>query len=121
MLSYTELLHLHHRPVLFGVIGGVSLHLLLSLLLLLGAMLYKHLLLLPWIISDMILIIVLFIIFAAWSFLSFFVGLLAAILFPFLGGLVLGVKIMMWRQVHSGRCRGSYHRDTVHSGRCRGS
>ena len=107
VLSYTELLHLHHRPVLFGVIGGVSLHLLLSLLLLLGAMLYKHLLLLPWIISDMILIIVLFIIFAAWSFLSFFVGLLAAILFPFLGGLVLGVKIMMWRQVHSGRCRGS--------------
>ena len=101
MLSYTELLHLHHRPVLFGVIGGVSLHLLLSLLLLLGAMLYKHLLLLPWIISDMILIIVLFIIFAAWSFLSFFVGLLAAILFPFLGGLVLGVKIMMWRQVSS--------------------
>merc|ERR1711874_293734 len=87
VLSYTELLHLHHRPVLFGVIGGVSLHLLLSLL--------------PWIISDMILIIFLFIIFAAWSFLSFFVGLLAAILFPFLGGLVLGVKIMMWRQVRS--------------------
>ena len=49
----------------------------------------------------MIIIIILFIIFAAWSFLSFFVGLLAAILFPFLGGLVLGLKIIMWRQVRS--------------------
>ena len=101
VLSYMELLHLQHRPVLFGVIGGVSLHLLLSLLLLLGAMVYKHLLILPWMISDMIIIIILFIIFAAWSFLSFFVGLLAAILFPFLGGLVLGLKIIMWRQVRS--------------------
>ena len=101
VLSYMELLNVQHRPVLFGVIGGVTLHLLLSLLLLLGAMIYKHLLILPWMISDMIIIILLFIIFAAWSFLSFFVGLLAAILFPFLGGLVLGVKIMMWRQVSS--------------------
>ena len=39
--------------------------------------------------------------FATWSFLSFFVGLLAAILFPFLGGLTLGLKIMLWRQAVS--------------------
>merc|ERR1712241_1326684 len=84
-----------------AIIAGVVLHLLLSLLLLLGAMLHKPLLLVPWMVSDMILITILFIIFSAWSFLSFFVGLLAAILFPFLGGLVLGVKIIMWRQVRS--------------------
>ena len=97
-----ELLHLQYRPVLSGVIGGVSLYLLFSILLL-GAMIYKiykHLIL-PWMILDMIVIIILFLIFGVWSFLSFSVGLLAAILFPFLGGLILGLKIIMWRQVRS--------------------
>ena len=84
-----------------AIIAGVVLHLLLSLLLLLGAMLHKPFLLVPWMVSDMILITILFIIFSAWSFLSFFIGVLAAILFPFLGGLVLGVKIILWRQVRS--------------------
>ena len=49
----------------------------------------------------MIIITILFIIFSAWSFLSFFIGVLAAILFPFLGGLVLGLKIILWRQVRN--------------------
>ena len=84
-----------------ALIAGVVLHLLLSLLLLLGAMLHKPLLLVPWMVSDMMIITILFIIFSAWSFLSFFIGVLAAILFPFLGGLVLGVKIILWRQVRS--------------------
>ena len=102
VLSCMELLHLQHRPVLSGVIGGVSLYLLFSILLL-GAMIYKiykHLIL-PWMILDMIVIIILFLMFGVWSFLSFSVGLLAAILFPFLGGLILGLKIIMWRQVRS--------------------
>ena len=102
VLSCMELLHLQYRPVLSGVIGGVSLYLLFSILLL-GAMIYKiykHLIL-PWMILDMIVIIILFLIFGVWSFLSFSVGLLAAILFPFLGGLILGLKIIMWRQVRS--------------------
>ena len=81
--------------------SAVILHLLLSLLLLLGAVLHKHLLLIPWMVTDLILIIILFLIFSTWSFLSFFVGLLAAIIFPFFGGLTLGVKIMLWRQVLS--------------------
>ena len=34
-------------------------------------------------ISDMIIIILMVIVFTCWSFLSFFVGLLAAIIFPF--------------------------------------
>ena len=84
-----------------ALIAGVVLHLLLSLLLLLGAMLHKPLLLVPWMVSDMMIITILFIIFSAWCFLSFFIGVLAAILFPFLGGLVLGVKIILWRQVRS--------------------
>merc|ERR1712154_185362 len=61
----------YHHSVLYGVITAVVLHLLLSL------------------------------VFSTWSFLSFFVGLIPAIIFPFFGGLTLGVKIMLWRQVVS--------------------
>ena len=101
VVSYLSLLQSNQTPALMGLIAGVVLHLLLSLLLLLGAMLHKPLLLVPWMVSDMIIITILFIIFSAWSFLSFFIGVLAAILFPFLGGLVLGLKIILWRQVRN--------------------
>ena len=97
-----ELLHLQHRPVLSGVIAGVSLHLLFSILLL-GTMIYKiykHLIL-PWMILDMIVIIILLPIFGVGSFLSFSQSRLAAILSPFLGGLIVGLKIIMWRYVWS--------------------
>jgi len=103
-ISYLDLLDTHHQPILFGVIAAVVLHLLLSLLLLLGAMLYKHLLLIPWMVTDMLIIVILFLVFAVWSFLSFFVGLLAAIIFPFIAGLALGIKIMLWRQVMTLYC-----------------
>ena len=43
-------------------------------------------------------------VFAVWSFLSFFVGLMAAIIFPFIAGLALGIKIMLWRQVMTLYC-----------------
>jgi len=99
--SYLAELDTYHQSVLYGIMSALILHLLLSLLLLLGAALHKHLLLIPWMVTDLILIIILFLIFSTWSFLSFFVGLLAAIIFPFFGGLTLGVKIMLWRQVLS--------------------
>ena len=91
VLSYMELLHLQHRPVLSGVIAGVSLHLIFSILLL-GAMIYKiyKYLILPWMMLDMIVIIILLSIFGAGSFLSFSHSRLAAILSPFLVGLILG-------------------------------
>jgi len=101
-ISYFNILKTHHEAALLGVISAAVLHLLLSLLLLLGAMLHKHLLLVPWMVTDMFLIIIIFLardVFSTWSFLSFFVGLMAAIIFPFVAGLVLGVKILLWRQV----------------------
>ena len=99
--SYLDVLDNYHHSVLYGVITAVVLHLSLSLLLLLGALLHKHLLLIPWMVTDLVLIILLFLVFSTWSFLSFFVGLIPAIIFPFFGGLTLGVKIMLWRQVAS--------------------
>jgi len=87
------------QPVLAGIIVSVVVHLLFSLLLVLGTMLYKRILFIPWMISDMIIIILMVIVFTCWSFLSFFVGLLAAIIFPFVSGLLLGGWIFLWRQV----------------------
>ena len=99
--SYLDVLDNYHNSVLYGVITAVVLHLCLSLLLLLGAILHKHLLLIPWMVTDLLLITLLFLVFSTWSFLSFFVGLIPAVIFPFLGGLTLGIKIMLWRQVSS--------------------
>ena len=62
-------------------------------------MLYKRLLFIPWMVSDMIFIIIMVIVFSSWTFLSFFVGWLVAIVFPFVSGLLLGVCIFFWRQV----------------------
>merc|ERR1712123_316928 len=75
-------------------------HLLLSLLLLLGTMLYRWKLLIPWMVSHMIIIIIMVTTFTCWTFMSFFVHLLVAIVFPMVAGLVLGLWIVMWRQVY---------------------
>eukprot|EP00092_Neocalanus_flemingeri_P001516 GFUD01001618.1.p1 GENE.GFUD01001618.1~~GFUD01001618.1.p1 ORF type:complete len:237 (-),score=55.15 GFUD01001618.1:135-845(-) len=89
----------NYQVVLAGIIITAVLHLLFSLLLVLGTMLYKRLLFIPWMVSDMIIIIIMVIIFTCWTFLSFFVGLLVAIIFPFVAGLLLGFLIFLWRQV----------------------
>ena len=89
----------NYQAVMAGIIVTAVVHLLFSLLLVLGTMLYKRLLFIPWMVSDMIFIIIMVIVFSSWTFLSFFVGLLVAIIFPFVGGLILGFWIFLWRQV----------------------
>jgi len=89
----------HHQWILAGIISAASLHLLLSLLVILGVMLSKRTLFVPWMISKMVLIILMVIVFVGWSFLSFFVDLIVAMVFPFLGGLVLGMWICLWKEV----------------------
>jgi len=94
-----EWVNTHYQGVLVGIIVAAIFHLLFSLFLILGAMLYKRLLFIPWMITDMIILIFMILIFVCWTFLSFFVGLLVAILFPFIAGVLLGLKISLWRQV----------------------
>jgi len=89
----------NYKAVLAGLIITIIVHLLFSLLLILGTMLYKRLLFIPWMVTDMILIIFMVFVFICWTFLSFFVGLLVAVIFPFVSGLLLGVRICLWRQV----------------------
>ena len=91
----------HHEPLLGGVIIAWVLHLLFSLLLLLGAMLHRRPLLLPWLCSDMVILVIMVATFTFTCFLSFFVDLLVAIVFPVVAGLVLGLWIFLWRGVQA--------------------
>lgn len=90
---------LHHERLLGGLILAWVVHLLLSLLLLLGAMLHRRWMLLPWLCSHMTLLVVMVVTFVSWTFLSFFVDLLVAVIFPVCAGLFLGLWIFLWRGV----------------------
>ena len=92
---------MNHRMILAGVIGSTVVHVFFCLMLVLGAILYNRSLFIPWMVSDMIIIILMVVTFTCWTFMSFFVDLLVAIVFPVLGGLVLGLCIHLWRRVHS--------------------
>ena len=59
----------------------------------------KRLLMLPWLCFDFLTISVITLTFIAWAFLSFFVHVLLAILFPVIAGAVLGLYIYLWRNV----------------------
>jgi len=91
----------NHRVILSGVIGCSMVHNLFSLVLILGAILYKRSLFLPWMVSEMFIIILMVLTFTCWTFMSFFVDLLVAIVFPVIAGLVLGFWIYLWRRVRT--------------------
>lgn len=92
--------HSHYQLVLSGLLFGVIIHLITSLVLILGTVIQKRSLFLPWLVTDMIVINIMACIFIGWTFLSFFVDLLIAIIFPIFGGTVLGLWIFSWRNVH---------------------
>merc|ERR1712096_249272 len=89
----------NHKMVLAGIMVTTMVHLLFSLLLLLGAMLYRRTHFIPWMVSHMIIIIIMVTTFTCWTFMSFFMHLLVAIVFPVVAGLVLGLLIFEWRLV----------------------
>jgi len=92
---------LHHRMLLASLIGCTVVHLFFCLMLVLGGILYNRSLFLPWLVSKMTIIIIMVITFICWTFMSFFVDLLMAIVFPVVGGLVLGFNIHLWKRVRS--------------------
>ena len=89
----------NHRMLLAVVIGSTVIHLFFCLMLILGGILRNRVLFIPWLMSDMIIILIMIVSFTCWTFMSFFVDLLVAIVFPVLGGLVLGVTIYLWRRM----------------------
>jgi hypothetical protein len=91
----------NHTVVLAMMMVMSMVHLFFSLMLMLGTKCCKRTLLIPWMVSHMISIIIMIITFTCWTFMSFFIDLLVAIIFPVIGGLVLGLWIVMWRQVYN--------------------
>ena len=56
-------------------------------------------LLIPWLITDLVIVIIMAVIFISWTFLSFYVDILIVIIFPILAGTLLGLWIYSWRNV----------------------
>ena len=92
-------LYSHRLPLLAGLIAASLLHLLHSLLLLLGALLHSRSLLLPWLVSQALVLTAMALAFTACTFLSLFVSLPMAVVCPVLAGLVLGAWGHLWRRV----------------------
>ena len=88
-----------YQLFLAGLVSAISLHLFSALILILGTLLQHRALLIPWLITDMMIILLMGSIFVGWTFLSFFVDLLVAIMFPIIAGTVLGIWIYSWRNV----------------------
>ena len=91
----------NHRVILSTVICFSMVHNLFSLILLLGALIQKRSFFIPWLVSEMFIIMLMIISFTCWTFMSFFIDLLLAIVFPVIAGLVLGLWIYLWRKVHA--------------------
>ena len=90
----------NHTFVLSIMLVMFLVHLFFSLMLMIATKCYKRTLLIPWMVSHMISIIIMITTFTFWTFMSFFIDLLVAIIFPVIGGLVLGLWIVMWRKVY---------------------
>ena len=90
----------NHTVILSTMMVMSMVHLFFSLMLMLGTKHSKRTLIIPWMVSHMISIIIMIITFTCWTFMSFFIDLLVAIVFPVVGGLVLELWVVMWRQVY---------------------
>ena len=74
-------------------------NLILSLLLSCAAILRRSALTAPWLAFNTPLLLAMLPLLTAGTFISFFVDLLLAIIFPVLAGLVLGTWVLLWRKV----------------------
>ena len=97
----------HRIKFLIGIAGYSGVAIICGILLILAvSMRFKgadnrsrRLLMLPWLCFDFLTISIVTLTFVAWAFLSFFVHVLLAILFPVIAGAILGLYIYLWRNV----------------------
>ena len=91
----------HHEFLLGSILLSWMVHLTFSFLLIAGAVKHRRDLFLPWLCSDMVILVLMVATFTFTCFLSFFVDLLVAIVFPVVAGLVLGVWSLLWHRVRA--------------------
>ena len=91
----------HHETVLVLIIVKYVIHLGFSILMMIGLVKQRKSFFLPWIISQIFMILITLISFIILIYLSFFVHITLSIVFPIISGLVLGLLLSMWLEVYS--------------------
>jgi len=95
--SFLDWLHLNHNLLLLIMLFSSVIHMVTACMLTTATFVKHRRLLVPWLITDMIVVLFLTSIFITITFISFFIDLMIAIVFPIMGGLLLGVWIVFWR------------------------
>lgn len=95
--NFLDWLHHQHNLILLIILFSSVMHIISSCMLITATFVKHRRLLVPWLVSDMVVISILTALFITITFISFFIDLLIAIVFPIMGGLLLGLWIVLWR------------------------
>ena len=101
-------IHEHRIKFLIGIAGYSGVAIICGILLIVSVSIKckgessnktRRQFMLPWLCFDFLTISIITLTFVTWAFLSFFVHILLAILFPVIAGAILGLYIYLWRNV----------------------
>jgi len=100
-------IHEHRIKFLIGIAGYSGVAIICGILLIVAVSIEfkgttnrsRRLFMLPWLCFDFLTLSIITLTFITWAFLSFFVHVLLAILFPVIAGGILGLYIYLWRNV----------------------
>lgn len=95
--SFLDWLHRSHNLLLLIVLFSAVIHLVTTCMLITATFVKHRRLLVPWLVTDLLVVLLLATVFITITFISFFIDLMIAIVFPIMGGLLLGVWIVLWR------------------------
>ena len=96
---FLEWIDRNYLTVLVLLIIQYLIRLFFSILMIIGLVEHRKGFFLPWIISQLFIILVTLISFILLIFLSFFVHLTLLVVFPIISGLLLGLMLSMWWEV----------------------
>jgi len=120
-------IHEHRIKFLIGIAGYSGVAIICGILLIVSVSIKckgessnktRRQFMLPWLCFDFLTISIITLTFVTWAFLSFFVHILLAILFPVIAGAILGLYIYLWRNVREVyEMYGDEHMKTASSGK----
>ena len=91
----------NHEKIIFSSSFIVAItHFINTFLMVLGRILSRQSLFLPWMVTQVIFIILDLGVFLSWTFFSMFVEFLATLIFPPVSALILGFLLLNWRAIH---------------------
>merc|ERR1719367_690009 len=87
--SSLDLVDDNHSIILIVLSALSATNIILSLMVTCSTIMERRGLMVPWLVFNSIIIFSMLLVFTAWTFISFFISILLAIIFPVLAGLVL--------------------------------